>query len=71
MRTEFLALGHITGNSRTFDLLPYCDVDKVARGALKAAKKRRAIYTPRLFYKFYRLLTHVLPDSITVKLGKT
>ena len=71
MRTEFLAIGHIEGNSKTFELLPYCDVNKVARGALKAAKKRRSIYTPRAFYKFYRVLAHVLPDSITVKLGKT
>ena len=71
MRTEFLSVGHIEGNSRTFELLPYCDVDKVARGALKAAKKRRSIYTPRVFYKFYRVLAHILPDSITIKLGKT
>lgn len=71
MKTEFLSIGHITGNSKTFDLLPYCDVDKVAKGALKAAKKRRSIYTPRAFYKFYRVLAHILPDCITIKLGKT
>ena len=71
MKTEFLSIGHIAGNSKTFDLLPYCDVDKVAKGALLAAKKRRSIYTPRAFYKFYRLLAHVLPDCITIKLGKT
>lgn len=71
MRTEFLSIGHITGNSKTFELLPYCDVDKVAKGALKAAKKRRSIYTPRAFYKFYRMLAHILPDFITIKLGKT
>lgn len=71
MKTEFLAIGHIEGNSKTFDMLPYCDVDKVAKGALKAAKKRRSIYTPRVFYKFYRVLAHILPDSITILLGKT
>ena len=71
MKTEFLAIGHIECNSRTFELLPYCDVDKVARGALKAAKKRRSIYPPRAFYKFYRVFAHILPDSVTVKLGKT
>ena len=29
------------------------------------------IYTPRVFYKFYRVLAHILPDSLTIKLGKT
>lgn len=71
MKTEFLSIGHIEGNSRTFELLPYCDVDKVAKGALKAAKKRRSSYTPRAFYKFYRLLVRILPDCIMIKLGKT
>jgi len=71
MKTEFLAIGHIEGNSKTFEILPYCDVDKVAIGALKAAKKRRSIYTPRIFYKFYRALARILPDPITIKLAKT
>lgn len=71
MKTEFLSIGHIEGNSRTFELLPYCNVDKVAKGALKAAKKRRSIYTPRAFYKFYRLLAHILPDNLMIKLGRT
>ena len=71
MRTEFLAIGHIQGNSKTFERLPYCDVDRVARGALIAARKRRSSYTPRAFYKFYRVLARILPDSVTIKLGKT
>ena len=71
MKTEFLSLGHIAGNSRMFELLPYCDVDKVAKGALKATKKRRSIYTPRMFYKIYRILAHLLPDPLMTKLGKT
>lgn len=71
MKTEFLAIGHIEGNSRTFERLPYCDVDKVARGALRAARRGKVIYTPRLFYRFYHLLSRILPDSITIKLGRT
>lgn len=71
MNTEFLSIGHIQGNSKTFERLPYCDVNKVARGALKAARKRRSVYTPRVFYKFYRMLAHILPDWITIQLGKT
>ena len=70
MKTEFLSIGHITGNSKTFELLPYCNVDKVARGALMAAKKRRSVYTPRVFYKFYRFLTHILPPPLLVRLGR-
>lgn len=71
MKTEFLSIGHIEGNSKTFELLPYCNVDKVAKGALKAAKKRRSIYTPRAFYKFYRFLSHLLPTSLMIKFAKT
>ena len=71
MKTEFLSIGHIKGNSKTFELLPCCDVDKVARGALKAARKRRSIYTPRGFYKLYRVLAHILPDNLMTKLGRT
>lgn len=70
MKTEFLTVGHVTGNSKTFERLPYCDVSKVAKGALIAAKKRRATYTPRLFYKFYKFLTRLLPDSLLVKMAK-
>ena len=71
MRTEFLSIGHIQGNSKTFERLPYCDVEKVARGALLAARKRKAIHTPRFFYKSYRILARLLPDWITIRLGRT
>lgn len=71
MNTEFLTVGHVIGNSKTFNLLPYCDVEKVAVGALKAAKMRKAIYTPRTFYKFYRILSKLLPHSLLIKLAKT
>lgn len=71
MNTEFLTVGHVKGNSKTFDRLPYCNVEKVALGALKAAKLRKAVYTPRAFYKFYRILVRILPDSLLVKLAKT
>lgn len=71
MNTEFLTVGHVAGNSKTFDRLPYCDVEKVALGALKAAKMRKAVYTPRAFYKFYRILVRLLPDWLLVKLAKT
>ena len=71
MATEFLSVGRIPGNSRMFERLPYCDQVRVAGGALRAAREGRTIYTPRLFYKFYRLLAKVTPAKLMVKLTKT
>ena len=71
MQTEFLDVGGITGNSKTFSTLPYCDQVRVAGGALRAARAGRTIYTPRLFYKFYRVLAKVTPVKLMVKLAKT
>lgn len=67
MATEFTHVGRIHGNSRTFECLPYCDQVKVACGALQAAKAGRTIYTPRLFYKCYRVLAKLLPIKLMVK----
>ena len=69
--TEFLSVGKIRGNSRTFELLPYCDQVKVAGGALRAARNGQTIYTPKLFYKFYRCLAKVTPVKLMVKFTKT
>lgn len=71
MRTEFLNVGRIAGNSRMFAMLPYCDQVRVAGGALRAARAGRTIYTPRLFYKVYRALAKVTPVKLMVKLTGT
>ena len=71
MATEFLAAGNIAGNSKTFEMLPYCDQVKVAGGALRAAREGRSIYTPKLFYKFYRLIAKVTPVKLMVKFTGT
>ena len=71
MKTEFLDVGSITGRSPAFEYLPYCDQVRVAAGALRAAKAGRTMYTPRLFYKFYRLLAKVAPVKLMVKFTKT
>lgn len=71
MKTEFLDVGRITGNSKMFATLPYCDQVRVVAGTLRAAKAGRTIYTPRLFYKFYRVLAKVTPVKLMVKLAKT
>ena len=54
-----------------FERLPYETVDEVSLGALKAAKKRKAVYTPRAFYRFYRFLCRILPDALLIRLGRT
>lgn len=71
METEFLKAGRIVGNSPMFERLPYCDQVRVAAGALRAAKAGRTIYTPKLFYKFYRVLAKVTPVKLMVKFTKT
>ena len=54
-----------------FERLPYCDQVQVAGGALRAARAGRVIYTPKLFYKFYRVLAKVTPVKLMVKFTKT
>ena len=72
MRTEFLSVAGINkGASKTFDRLPYVNPVKVAAKALKKAKRKTAVYTPHIFYKFYRLLAKLLPHSIIMKMSKT
>jgi len=71
MDTEFIQLGRIKGHSKTFDVLPYCDPVKVVRGGLLASKKRRAVHTPKLLYKLYRVLSALIPHAVFIKFAKT
>lgn len=71
MATEFLDIGGIAGNSKTFDTLPYCDPVRVVKGAYAASKAGRAVYTPRAFFKFYRVLAKILPQPLMIKFAKT
>lgn len=71
MSTEFLEVGGINGNSKTFDILPRVPAAKVADGTLRSAKKRRPVYTPGAFYKFYRVLSAIVPDTIMMWFTRT
>ncbi len=71
MATEFIAVADITGRSKTFELLPYCNPEKVADRAVVAAAAGRGVYTPRAFFKFYRVLAKLLPQALVMKLCKT
>ena len=71
MDTGFLTAGRIKGNSKTFSTLPYCKPAAVAEGAVRAAVRGQAVYTPRAFYKFYRVAAKLLPAAVMVKAAKT
>ncbi len=72
METEFLAVAGLdNGNSKAFDALPRCNPRKTALGAIKASKRGKAVYTPRVLYKLYRVLSKVLPTSWLIGLAKT
>ena len=59
------------GTSKTFDTLPYCYPVKTAVKGIKAAKRGKSVYTPRGFYKLYRVLAKLLPNSLLIPLAKT
>lgn len=72
MDTEFLGIAGIEkGTSRTFDTLPRVNPSVMAEKSLIASKKAKAVYTNRIFYKFYRILAKVLPHSIVMLMAKT
>lgn len=72
MDTEFLPVANIgKGSSKTFDTLPRVNPKKIAKNSLKASKKGRAIYTERAFYKFYRLLSRIVPHKILMVFAQT
>lgn len=72
MDTEFLPVANIEkGTSKMFDTLPRANPQKVARTALKYSSLKKAVYTPKLLFKFYRILAKVLPKSIIMKFAKT
>lgn len=72
MDTEFLGIANINdGVSRTFDTLPRVNPEIIARKSLAASKKEKAVYTNRLFYKFYRIVAKILPHSLVMKMCGT
>ena len=72
MDTEFLAVANIgKGDSKTFDMLPRVNARVMAVKSLKASRRRKAVYTNRIFYKFYRILAKILPHSLVMKMCGT
>ena len=72
MDTEFLPVANIKkGTSHTFDTLPRVNVKEMAEKSLLASKNKKAVYTNKGFYKFYRFLAKILPTSLVMKMAKT
>lgn len=71
MSTEFLEVADITGRSKTFQRLPYCDPKVVACVSLRRLRKGKGVYTNRLFFKFYRVLAKLLPHNLVMYMSKT
>ena len=72
METEFLPLADITkGASHTFDTLPRVNVREMAEKSLAASKRKKAIYTNRFIFKFYRVVAKLLPTPLVMKMAKT
>lgn len=72
MDTEFLPIANIEkGRSKMFDTLPRANPKKVAEISLKMSAKKKAVYTPKLLFKFYRILSKLLPTSLIMKFAKT
>ena len=72
MDTEFLKLAGIEkGSSHTFDTLPRVNPNTMAKKSLIASSRKKAVYTNRLFFKFYRLLAKILPHSLVMKMAAT
>ena len=71
MKTEFLDVANITDRSPMFKTLPYSDPDKVADRAVVLAGKGRGVYTPKLLYKAYRVLSSLIPHAIFIKFAGT
>ena len=71
MATEFLEVAGIDkGVSKMFDTLPTTSPSLVARNGIKAAKRGKAVYTPRVLFKVYRVLAKVLPHSLLLPMCK-
>ena len=71
MATNFLEVADIVGRSRTFETLPYCHPEQVAKKSLARLLRGKSWYTNRLLYKLYRVLCKLIPHSLVMKFSKT
>ena len=72
MNTEFFGVAGISveaieNRSNLLTALPWVNPQKATRRSLKLGKRGRSVYTPRLIYKFYRVIAALIPHSIFMK----
>lgn len=64
MKTEMFDKNSSGGKLSVF---PYLNLEKVAVKAMEKAENGTVVYTPRAFYKVYRVLAKIVPSAIMVK----
>ncbi|HPP84493.1 MAG TPA: SDR family NAD(P)-dependent oxidoreductase [Bacillota bacterium] len=67
MDTEFFDVADAKGRSKLLQIMPRCSVREVAYRSVVQARKGKGVYTNKSIYKFYRILTKLLPDSVTMR----
>lgn len=68
MDTEMNIRSNVKEKHSKIAKLPYLNLNKETRKALKKAEHGQGVYTPKLFYKGYRLLGKLLPSSLMMYL---
>ena len=64
MASEMAILSEQEGKRSIVNMLPYLDMRMVAKNSLIAAQRGKAVYTPGAFYKFYRVISKILPHNL-------
>lgn len=67
MDTEMNVRSNIKERNAKIAMLPYLNIKKETRKALKKAENGKSVYTPLAFYRGYRLLAKIIPSSIMMK----
>jgi len=56
-----------SGEEGKLSFFPFLDLEKETVKSMQKAEKGCAAYTPRIFYKLYRLLAKIVPSAIMVR----
>lgn len=48
--------------------VPYLSLSAVCKGSFRAVHKNKAVYTPGLIYKLFRIFCIIVPDSLLLKI---
>ena len=68
MDTDFWNVAGVPeGKSRLIDKLPREDPREVAEKSLRAAKRGKMVYAKSAVYKFYHVLSKVLPHGLLME----